>query len=140
PANKSTALATSHPTLTASQSGFTAADALTISLSASRAPGAAATTYCIPPSASGAALSNYTVTPVNGTFTIYKAAATVTAANNSKTYGTSDPTLTASQSGFTAADALTITLSATRASGEAATTYVITPSASGASPPVYTPA
>ncbi len=59
--------------------------------------------------------SNYTVSYVPGTFTITKATATVTAGSGTKVYGTADPALTATATGFTAADAATITLSATRA-------------------------
>src|SRR5437867_12721812 len=85
----------------------------------------------ITPSDDGAALTNYDMSYVNGTFTISKKDATVTAHDAGKIYGSSDPGLTASESGFTAADGATITLSATRASGEAVGTYVITPFASG---------
>ena len=68
--------------------------------------------------ATGAALSNYTVTYVAGTFSITPATATVTAGSGTKAYGTADPALTATATGFTAADALTIALTATRAAGE----------------------
>src|SRR5204862_2710184 len=115
--------------VTASQSGFTAADAATIAYRATRARWENVGDYVITPAASGTALSNYTVTYVPGTFAISKAAATVTAADHGKTYGTADPTLTASQSGFTTADATTIALSATRASGQNVGDYVITASA-----------
>src|SRR5207244_2971465 len=94
--------------------------------------------YPIVPAASGATLTNYTVVSVNGTLTVTPAAATVTAPNNGKIYGTSDPTLTATQTGFTAADAATITLSATRAAGDAVGSYAITPSAAGAALANYT--
>src|SRR5439155_7274449 len=67
-----------------------------------------------------------------------KAAATVTAADNGKVYGTSDPPLTAGQTGFTAADAASIALSATRATGENVASYAITPAASGAGLGNYT--
>src|SRR5207244_6360954 len=72
------------------------------------------------------------------TFTISKGAATVTANNAGKTYGATDPTLAASATGFTTADAASITLSATRASGESVGTYTITPSASGTALSNYT--
>jgi MBG domain-containing protein/HYDIN/CFA65/VesB family protein/centrosomal CEP192-like protein len=75
---------------------------------------------------------NYTGSPANGSFVINPAAATVTAAAASKTYGATDPALTATETGFTAADAPTITLSATRAAGESVGTYAITPAAAGA--------
>jgi probable HAF family extracellular repeat protein len=120
------------PSLTATEAGFTAADAATITLSATRAPGESAGTYVITPAAAGAALANYSVTHAPATFTINKATATVTATASSKTYGSADPALTATESGFTATDAATIALSAVRAAGESIGTYTITPSASGA--------
>ena len=61
--------------------------------------------------ATGAALSNYTVTYVAGSFSITKAAATVTAGGGTKAYGTADPAHSATATGFTTADALTIALS-----------------------------
>src|SRR5207244_39916 len=78
-------------------------------------------------------LNNYNVTFNNGTFTINKKAASVTASNASKTYGDADPTSFATtNSGFVAADLgpTKITFSASRAAGENAGTYAITPSAS----------
>ena len=128
----------SDPPFTATQTGFTAVDLASVTLTATRAPGEGATTYAITPAAAGTAISNYTITYVPGTFTINGQAATVTATNNSKTYGASDPPLAAIQTGFTAADALTIALGATRAPGEVATNYVMTPFASGAATANYT--
>ncbi len=55
----------------------------------------------------------------------------MTAADATKVYGASDPTLTATQSGFLAGDTAAITLSATRVAGENVGPYVITPLASG---------
>jgi probable HAF family extracellular repeat protein len=123
---------TAEPTLSATETGFTAADAASITLNATRAAGESAGTYTITPFATGAALANYSVTYTTATFTINKASAAVTATAASKTYGAADPGLTATESGFTTADAATITLSATRAAGENVGTYAITPSASGA--------
>src|SRR5439155_15910 len=128
----------SDPTLSASQTGFTAADAATITLSVTRATGEAVGSYATTATATGAALSNYTVTYVPGTFTITKAAAIVNAPDATKPYGAADPVLTATATGFTAADAATITLSATRASGEAVGTYATTATATGAALSNYT--
>ncbi len=61
--------------------------------------------------------SNYTNSSGTGTVTITPATATVTAGSGTKVYGTSDPALTATATGFTAADAATITLTPTRAAG-----------------------
>src|SRR5207247_3092213 len=105
------------PALTATATGLTAADAATITVNATRASGEAVGSYPTTATATGAALSNYTVTYGPGTFTITKAAATVTAHDGTKAYGASDPSLNPSQTGFTVADAATIALSATSAGG-----------------------
>ena len=117
---------TADPALTATATGFTAADALTIALTATRAAGETVGDYVTTATATGAALSNYTVTYVAGTFSITPATATVTAASGTKGYGTADPTLAATATGFTAADALTIALTATRAAGETVGEYATT--------------
>src|SRR5436309_7624820 len=120
------------PTLTSTATGFTAADALTIALSETRALGEAVGSYVTTATATGAALSNYSVTYVAGSFSITKAHATVTAAGGTNAYGTTDPALSATATGFTAADALTIALSETRSPGEAVGSYVTTANATGA--------
>src|SRR3989442_2918624 len=103
----------------ATETGFTAADAATITLTATRAPGEAVGSYATTATATGAALSNYSVTYVAGTFSITKTAATVTAPDATKAYGASDPALSATTAtGFTAADAATITVTATGERGE----------------------
>ena len=72
----------------------------------------------------------------NGKLTITKKAASVTAEDKTKVYGSDDPALTTTNSGFLAADlgAGKITFGATRAAGEtvAGGPYSITPSASDA--------
>ena len=89
------------------------------------------------PTAAGT--SNYTVSvtdagncpavSASGTITVNRATATVTAANKSKTYGDSDPTLTATVSGLVNGDAASvISYTISRASGENIGTYAITPS------------
>src|SRR4029079_8924941 len=98
--------------------GFRPPDAETMVLPETRAAGETVGSYVTTATATGTPLSNYTVTYVAGSFSITKAAATVTGRDGTKTYGTADPTLTATATGFTAADALTIALTAIRASGE----------------------
>jgi hypothetical protein len=75
--------------------------------------------------------TNHTGSSNSATFQI-KAPATVSAVANSKTYGAVDPVLTVTSSGFAPEDLPNITFSATRAAGENAGNYTITPSASGA--------
>ena len=106
---------TPDPVLATVLSGFVPADNITAG--AARVAGENVSTYAIVPQPSGAALANYLVTLVNGTFTITPANASVTPAAATKVYGASDPALTGALSGFLAADH--ITASYTRAAGEA---------------------
>jgi filamentous hemagglutinin family protein len=61
--------------------------------------GSAATVGSYAITATGGTASNYTITDVNGTLTVNKAPLTVTADDQSKTYGGADPTLTYTPSG-----------------------------------------
>ena len=67
--------------------------------------------YTITPSgATGTGLTNYTISYVNGSFTVNTAALTITATNRSKTYGTTytpdttDPSLDFTVSGLVNSD------------------------------------
>jgi len=119
---------TADPALTGTLTGFLAADGITASYS--RTPGEAVGTYTISATLSGAGLSNYNVTSNTGTFTIGKLAASVTPNAASKTYGTADPALTGTLTGFLAADGITATYS--RTPGETVGTYTISATLSGA--------
>ena len=107
------------PTLTATVSGTVGSDVLNYSLS--RGIGEDAGTYAITVDESGN--PNYTVATVGGTFTITKKAAMIAADAKSKTYGSSDPTLTATVSGAVESNGPVYTLS--RAAGESIGTYTI---------------
>ena len=114
------------PPLTATVSGLQNGDAASvISYTLSREAGQNVDTYDIIP-AGDAVQGNYNVTYVNGTFTINAKEVTVTADPKSKTYGETDPDLTATVTGLVGSDNVTYTL--TRATGETAQTYTITPS------------
>ena len=104
---------------------------LDTAVSISRAVGEDVGTYTITPSA--AADSNYTVSFVTADFAITAADLTVTASDQTKVYGATDPDLTYSITGFangtdTEAD-LDTAVSISRAVGEDVGTYTITPSA-----------
>src|SRR2546425_5031512 len=124
------------PLTTGSGSGFLVADG--VSATYTRAPGetVAGSPYHITATLSATvagALNNYNITNNGADFTINKKAASVTASDASKTYGDADPTSFATtNSGFVAADLgpTKITFNASRAAGENAGTYAITPSAS----------
>ena len=121
------------PTLTYSITGFQGTDTeadLDTEVSISRAVGEDVGTYTITPSA--AADSNYTVSFVTADFAITAAALTVTASDQTKVYGATDPTLTYSITGFQGTDTeadLDTGVSISRAVGEDVDTYTITPSA-----------
>ncbi|MHB1484071.1 MAG: MBG domain-containing protein [Saccharofermentanales bacterium] len=130
--DKTKSYGSSNPALTATFDGFANGDDESdlTGLSISREAGENFGTYTI--TASGAVNGNYTITYETGTFTITKKALTIAADNKSKTYGATDPALTATIYGFESGDdssdlpGLTIT----RAAGANAGTYTIT--ASGA--------
>jgi hypothetical protein len=105
------------------------------------ATGSAATvgTYAI--TASGGTAANYTITDVPGTFTVIPASLTVTADNQSKVYGGTDPSLTYTPSGtLYYGDSYSViggvTLSTTTGSAATVGTYAIT--ASGGTAANYT--
>ena len=111
------------PTLTYSITGFQGTDTeadLDTAVSISRAVGEDVGTYTITPSA--AADSNYTVSFVTADFAITAADLTVTASDQTKVYGATDPTLTYSITGFQGTDTeadLDTGVSISRAVGEA---------------------
>jgi len=78
-----------------------------------------------------AGTSNYAATSGTATITINKATATVTAGSDTKVYGTADPVLTPSSTGFLAGDNIVVTQTA-RDAGENVGTYATHATATGA--------
>ena len=121
------------PTLTYSITGFQGTDTeadLDTAVSISRAVGEDVGTYTITPSA--AADSNYTVSFVTADFAITVADLTVTAIDQTKVYGATDPSLSYTITGFVNGEDesdLDTAVSISRAVGEDVGTYTITPSA-----------
>jgi hypothetical protein len=116
------------PALTASYSGFVNGDtpaSLTTAPSLSTTATAASPVGSYSITAAGAADSDYTISYVSGTLSITPATLTVTADNQTKTYGAALPALTASYSGFVNGD------KATALSGSAS----VTTTATAGSPP-----
>ncbi|WP_419788738.1 MBG domain-containing protein [Mucilaginibacter sp. X4EP1] len=124
------------PALTVTYSGFVNGDtqaSLTTAATASTTATAASPvgSYTITPS--GAVDNNYAITYTNGTLTIGQAALTVTADNQTSTYGQAIPALTVSYAGFVNGDtqaSLTTaaTASTTATAASPAGSYTITPS------------
>jgi hypothetical protein len=108
--------------------GLVAGDNVTIGGNAS---GTNANTYTATYTAAGTDTGNYSlVSPAPATLTINKAALVVTADNSGKIYSQADPTLTAQLSGLQGADTATglgYTYTISRATGENAGAYAITP-------------
>ena len=123
---------TTDPTLTYTITGFQGMDneaSLDTPVSISRASGEFVANYVVTPAS--AADSNYSVSFVTSTFGITPTALTVTANSGlSKVYGTTDPTLTYTITGFRNGDvegSLDTPVSISRASGENVANYVVTP-------------
>jgi hypothetical protein len=133
-----------NPTLTVSYSGFVNGDTAT-SLAIPALVTTAATTSSpvgtYPITASGAVSANYTISYVTGTLAVTRAVLTVTADNQTKTYGAANPVLTVTCLGFVNGDtaaSLTVqpTVTTTATISSPAGTYPIT--ASGAESANYT--
>lgn len=142
--NKTKVYGAAVPLLTATYSGFVNGDTpasldAPVSLSTFASPGSPVGNYAIIPG--GATDANYTITFVNGTLTVTRAALIITAQNKTKVYGSTNPALTASYSEFVNGDtaasldaAVTLATVATTSSGVGS--YPIT--AAGASDANYT--
>src|SRR5207249_2752826 len=121
--DKSKTYGSSDPALSGTLTGFLAADGVTASYS--RTAGETVGTHTISATLSPAGvLGNYNITYSTANFTINKKDATIATDEKSKTYGSADPALTGTPTGFLAADGVTASYS--RASGETVGTYAIT--------------
>ena len=70
---------------------------------------------------------NFVIPEASGTLTVLRAAVTVTADAKAKTFGSADPELTATVSGYAAGEADSIAYTLSRAPGENVGSYAITP-------------
>ncbi len=108
---------TSDPTLTGAITGFVAGDNVTATYTRTPGETVAGGPYTISAVvAPSGVLGNYNITYDTAEFTINKATASVTPNAASKIYGTSDPTMTGTLSGFLASD--NVTAAYTRTAGE----------------------
>ncbi|WP_143822349.1 NHL domain-containing protein [Mucilaginibacter pedocola] len=109
-ANKSKNYGAANPALTVSYSGFVNGDTQTVltqqpTISTTATAASAAGTY--PITATGATAANYTFNYTAGTLTVGKVSLTITANNQTKTYGAANPALTVAYSGFVNGDTQT---------------------------------
>jgi hypothetical protein len=137
--NKTKVYGAGNPALSAAFSGFVNGDdasCLDTPVELTTTATATSNVGTYPITASGAADANYTITFVNGTLTVKRAPLTITADNKTRTYGESNPELTATYSGFVNGDVpgsldTPVSLATTATSASPVGAYEIT--ASGAS-------
>ncbi|KRB43882.1 hypothetical protein ASD90_19905 [Terrabacter sp. Root181] len=101
--DKAKVYGSTNPSLTGSIAGIKNGDAITATYATTATAASGVGSYAIVPTAvdsTPSTLSNYTVTLVNGSLSVTKAALTVTADHKSRTYGDANPALTVSYTGF----------------------------------------
>ena len=114
------------PPLTGTLTGFLASDQVTAAYARTVGESVAGGPYLISATLSGAtSLANYAITYHTASFTITKAAASVTPNPASKVYGTTDPPLTGTLSGFDPSESITATYTRTAGDGVAGSPYTI---------------
>lgn len=134
--NKTKVYGAANPALTATISGFVNGDTISVvsgtpALSTTATTGSAVNSYLITAAVGTLSTTNYTFTFVSGTLTVTQATLTVTADNKTKTYGTANPVLTASFSGFVNSDTASVvsgapSLTTTATTNSSVTSYPIT--------------
>jgi hypothetical protein len=121
-----------NPTFTASAAGAVNGDTFSFTESTTATASSPVGTYSIVPVATGVNLADYTMVYVDGTLTVGQATLTVTAGNASRTYGTANPSFTASASGAVNGDTFSFTESTTATPSSPVGSYPIVPVATGA--------
>jgi hypothetical protein len=127
-----------NPTFSASATGAVNGDTFSFTETTTATPASPVGSYPIVPVATGANLSDYTVVYDNGTLTVGQATLTVTAASASRTYGTANPTFSASAAGSVNGDTFTFTESTSATPASPVGSYAIVPVATGANLGNYT--
>jgi gliding motility-associated-like protein len=142
--NKSKSYGTANPALTVTYTGLVNGDtnaSLTTQPTVTTTAGTNSAVGAYPITANGAVSSNYTITYTAGTLTINNVVLTVTVDNKTKIYGSANPALTVTYSGFvngdTPAGITTLpTITTAAVTGSNVAVYAIT--ASGVVIPGYT--
>ena len=135
--DKSRTYGAANPTLTASFTGFVNGDTTAVvsgapALSSTAVATSGVGSYPITSAVGTLAATSYSFTFVNGSLSVTKAPLTVTAANASRVYAATNPTFTASYSGFLNSDTSAVvtgtpTIGTTAVPTSSAGTYPITP-------------
>jgi hypothetical protein len=140
-ANSATrAYGATNPTFTGTTTGLVNNDTVTVTYATPVTTASPVGTYPIVPTATGAALTNYTVTATNGTLTITPAIATVTiaVANATRIYGAANPIFTSTITGALNGDVLTASYSTTATPASPVGNYPIMATLTGSGAANYT--
>ena len=121
-----------NPTFSASATGAVNGDTFTFTESTIATPSSPVGTYPIVPVATGTNLADYAVVYNNGTLTIGQATLTVTAGNANRTYGTPNPSFSATSTGAVNGDTFTLTEGTVATTASPVGAYPIVPAATGA--------
>jgi hypothetical protein len=127
-----------NPTFSASATGAQNGDNFSFSETTTATAASPVGTYPIVPTATSTNITDYNVVYVDGTLTVGKATLTVTAADANRTYGTPNPTFSASATGVENGDTFTYTETTTAATASPVGTYPIVPTAAGVNLSNYT--
>jgi hypothetical protein len=127
--NQTRTYGAANPTLTGTLTGVQSGDNITASYSTAANTNSPIGTYAIIPALNDPdnKLTNYSVTISNGTLTVGPAALTVTADNQSRVYGSANPTLTGTVTGLQNDDGITATYSTTADATTPVGNYSIVP-------------
>ena len=129
---------TANPALNGTVSGAVNGDTFTVTAATTATQSSPPGSYPVTATVSGTNLSDYIVTTVKGALRVKEAALTVTGSSASRTYGTPNPTLSATLSGAVNGDAFTVTVATMATPRSPVGSYRVTPTVSGANLSDYT--
>ncbi len=133
--NTSRSSNTANPTFTGASSGLFQGDAVTVTYRTTANIKSPAGSYPIVPIVSGAALSNYTLSVVNGELSVTTSgnALVIDVSSAARIYGTANPVLSGVVTGVIPGDTVVVTYSTAATSASSAGSYPIAVSISGTS-------
>ncbi|WP_158943759.1 MBG domain-containing protein [Granulicella sp. S190] len=126
---------TANPTLTGTTTGLVNGDTVVTAYNTTAVLNSPVGSYPIVPSASGAALSNYSVNAVNGALTITpnQKSLVITVNNATRLFGSPNPTFTGTVTGIVPGDNVVVAYTTTATAASPAGQYPITATISGTS-------
>ncbi len=130
--NASRTYGAANPAFTGEVSGASNGDTFTETFTTSATPQSPVGVYPIVPAVTGAALANYSTSPISGQLTVAPAPLAATAANATRVYGTPNPAFTGTLSGVVNGDAITAAFTTTAGTKDAPGAYPIIATVTGA--------